>query len=293
MSAEEMGNQFLNFNEEKVQVLTLDQLKQTHKENDVFGKPLKGMYHYEVIERCKEVAMDAGIRLVISEIFAAQNRDKMQPGVVLLPEVEKEYGERAVEAHILRRVFCNIRLEDYDTEEFTSNLAIAFHQEGIQVAFGNMVKVCHNQCIMGRDRLVQSYGKDKSENFEKMFEVVGEWMRESRNIIMEDRAKIERMKRTVLEPQQVLQVIGDLVTTRVAHDTPNKLIKVPGTYPLNATQINVFTEGLLVRQKQQDQITVWDIYDEATLLYKAQRMEIPNVLGQNVAMCEYLTENWI
>lgn len=290
---EELKNELLSFDKEKVQLLTLDQLKRTYKENDVYGKPLKGLYHHEVIDRCAEVAMDAGLRLVITEIFAAQNRDKMQPGVVLLPEVEKQYGERAIEAHVLRRVFCNMRLEDYDTEEFTSNLAIAFHQEGIQVAFGNMVKICHNQTIMHKSRLVQSYGKEKAENFDKMFGIVGDWMRESRNIIMEDREKINRMKQQVLEPQHVLQIIGELTTIRVAHDTANKLIKVPGTYPLNATQINNFTEGLLVRQKQQEQITVWDVYDEATQLYKAQRMEIPNVLGQNIAMTEYLVENWI
>lgn len=286
-------NELLSFDEEKVQLLTLEQLKRTYNENDVYGKPLKGMYHHEVIDRCNEVAMDAGLRLVITEIFAAQNRDRMQPGVVRLPQIEEKYGERAIEAHILRRVYCNMRLEDYDTQEFTSNLAIAFHQEGIQVAFGNMVRVCHNQCILGRKQLVSTYGKGKAESFDKMFETVGEWMRNSRDIIMEDRAKIERMKRQILEPQQVLQIIGELTTIRVAHDTTNKMIQRRDTYPLNNTQIQKFTEGLLIKQKQNEQISVWDVYDEATQLYKAQYMEIPNMLPQNVAMAEYLTENWL
>ena len=286
-------NELLSFDKEKVQTLTLEQLKRTYKENDVYGKPLKGMYHHEVIERCMETAMDAGLRLVINEIFAAQNRDRMQPGVVLLPEVEKQYGERAIEAHILRRVFVNMQLKDYDTDEFTSNLAIAFHQDGIQVAFGNMVKVCHNQCIMHKSQMVSSYGKDKVEDFKKMFEIIGGWMLNSRDIIYADRDLIERMKQQILRPQDVLQIIGHLTTLRVMHDTTNALIRVNDTYPLNATQINKFTESLLLKQKEQDMLSVWDIYDTATHMYKAQYMEIPNVLPQNIAMANYLTENWL
>lgn len=286
-------NELLSFDKEKVQTLTLEQLKRTYKENDVYGKPLKGMYHHEVIERCAETAMDAGLRLVINEIFAAQNRDRMQPGVVLLPEVEKQYGERAIEAHILRRVFVNMQLKDYDTDEFTSNLAIAFHQDGIQVAFGNMVKVCHNQCIMHKSQMVSSYGKDKVEDFTKMFEIIGGWMLNSREIIHADRDLIDRMKQQILRPQDILQIIGHLTTLRVMHDTTNALIRVNDTYPLNATQINKFTESLLLKQKECDMLSVWDIYDTATHLYKAQYMEIPNVLPQNIAMAQYLTENWM
>lgn len=286
-------NELLSFDKEKVQTLTLEQLKRTYKENDVYGKPLKGMYHHEVIERCMETAMDAGLRLVINEIFAAQNRDRMQPGVVLLPEVEKQYGERAIEAHILRRVFVNMQLKDYDTDEFTSNLAIAFHQDGIQVAFGNMVKVCHNQCIMHKSQMVSSYGKDKVEDFKKMFEIIGGWMLNSRDIIYADRDLIDRMKQQILRPQDVLQIIGHLTTLRVMHDTTNALIRVNDTYPLNATQINKFTESLLLKQKERDMLSVWDIYDTATHMYKAQYMEIPNVLPQNIAMANYLTENWL
>ena len=39
-------------------------------------------------------------------------------------------GDRAVEAHILRRVFCNIRLRDFDkgdgNDEITTNMAVWF-----------------------------------------------------------------------------------------------------------------------------------------------------------------------
>lgn len=292
---ENIQENLLSFDKEKVQELTLEQLKRTYKENDVYGKPLKGMYHHQVIDRCSEVAMDAGLRLVITEIFAAQNRDKMQPGVVLLPQIEEQYGERAIEAHILRRVFVNMRLEDYDTDEFTSNLAIAFHQEGIQVAFGNMVRVCHNQTILGKDMLVSSYGKDKVESFDKMFEIIMGWMVNSRDLIMRDRERIAQMKEQIMAPQHILQLIGDLTAIRVAHDTSNQEIRRYGVYPLNNTQMNRFVEKLLLAQKRQDNVSLWDVYDAATHLYKANssNIEIPNVLPQNAAMAEYLISNWL
>lgn len=44
-------NQFLDFETSKVQILTIDQLERTEKENDVYGKPLKGIYHFDLIHQ--------------------------------------------------------------------------------------------------------------------------------------------------------------------------------------------------------------------------------------------------
>ena len=118
-----------NFRERKVQLVTLPELQRTHKENDCVGNPLKGIYHCDLIREIGEIVEGMGLRMQVEEIFAAQNREKNQPGVVLLPKVEEVYGPNAVEAHILRRVFANVRILDLDDEEFTTNLAVAFHQK--------------------------------------------------------------------------------------------------------------------------------------------------------------------
>lgn len=282
-----LNTEFLDFEKAKVQTLTLEQLKRTHEENDIMGHPLKGMYHWQVIEMCRDIAERHGLKMKIEEIFAAQNRDKSQPGVVLLPEVEKRYGYKAVEAHVLRRVYANIRILDYDTDEFTSNLAVAFHQDGIQVAYGTMVKVCHNQCILGADRMVSNYGRNKRD-MNQISEEVERWMAESGKIIGEEQEYIRRMRKTVMRPEQVLQIIGELTAMRVAHDSSNQDIRMKDTYPFNQTQISTFTEALLIKQKQQGTVTLWDIYNTATELYKADKMEIPNVLPQNIAMNKFL-----
>ena len=44
-----------DFQNNNVEVMTLDTLRRTHKENDIYGNPLKGIYHYEVIERMADI----------------------------------------------------------------------------------------------------------------------------------------------------------------------------------------------------------------------------------------------
>lgn len=283
----EMKTEMLNFEEAKVQTLNIGQLKRTHMENDIMGRPLKGIYHWEVIEAVRDIALSHGLKAQIEEIFAAQNRDRTQPGVVILPEVEKRYGQKAVEAHVLRRVFANIRLTDWDTDEFTANVAVAFHQDGIQIGFGTMVKACHNQCIMNADRYMQSYGKDKMD-MNAMTARLNEWMADAGKVLSEEQEKILKMKNVKLTNEMLMRMIGELTALRVAHDTVIKEIQIKGTYPLSQTQINTFTEAALVKQREEGEMTLWDAYNLATELYKADRMEIPNILPQNAAMTEYL-----
>lgn len=280
--------ELLDFENAKVQTLSLEQLERTYRENDITGQPIKGIYHYELIRQIQHIANMQGLEAHIDEIFAAQNRDRSEPGVVILPQIEDIYGKNAVEAHVLRRVFTNINLKKLENEEHTANIAIAFSQQGIEIAFGNMVKICHNQCILGKEKYVKNYGKGK-KTIQEMFDTVKKWMGAAERTITEEREKIEEMKKIRLKPEQVLQIIGNLTAMRVAHDTSNKNIKSQNDYPLNQAQISQFTEMLLIKQFEQQYITIWDIYNTATELYKADKMEIPNMLTQNIAMAEMVT----
>lgn len=46
-----LNNKFFDFEKAKVQTLSLDQLARTHKENDIYGKPLRGIYHYDLLNQ--------------------------------------------------------------------------------------------------------------------------------------------------------------------------------------------------------------------------------------------------
>ena len=150
-----------NFSVNNIETMSLDTLRRTHKENDIYGQPVKGIYHYEVIQRMADLCEKHNLNYEVEEIFAAQNKNKNQPGVVVLPQVEREFGVQAVEAHILRRIYTTIRINDWETDELTTTLVVAFHQDGIQAAIGPCVKICHNQCILSPERSVANYGRDK------------------------------------------------------------------------------------------------------------------------------------
>ena len=277
-----------NFSVNNIETMSLDTLRRTHKENDIYGQPVKGIYHYEVIQRMADLCEKYNLNYEVEEIFAAQNKNKNQPGVVVLPQVEREFGVQAVEAHILRRIYTTIRINDWETDELTTTLVVAFHQDGIQAAIGPCVKICHNQCILSPERSVANYGRDKVTT-EELFDRVDEWLSNFHTNMTEDRERIKRLKSKVVSPTELYAFIGLLTAIRVSHDSADKrLSSQVDTYPLNQGQISVFTEDLLKLNLEKGKITLWDIYNVATELYKPGRTDIPAMIPQNGALAELL-----
>ena len=277
-----------NFSVNNIETMSLDTLRRTHKENDIYGQPVKGIYHYEVIQRMADLCEKHNLNYEVEEIFAAQNKNKNQPGVVVLPQVEREFGVQAVEAHILRRIYTTIRINDWETDELTTTLVVAFHQDGIQAAIGPCVKICHNQCILSPERSVANYGRDKVTT-EELFDRVDEWLSNFHTNMTEDRERIKRLKSKVVSPTELYAFIGLLTAIRVSHDSADKrLSSQVDTYPLNQGQISVFTEDLLKLNLETGKITLWDIYNVATELYKPGRTDIPAMIPQNGALAELL-----
>lgn len=282
-----------DFETEKVIEMDLATLRRSHRENNPNGDPIRGMYHFQVIERLGDMCRQHGLNYQIEEIFAAQNRNKTQPGVSVLPRVEEQYGVKAVEAHILRRVYTTIRIDDGQNDELTTTLAIAFHQDGLQVAIGPNVKICHNQCILSPERSVADYGKGKVPT-EQVFATVESWLEDFFPQMEADRKCIERLKNTALTPEDIYRFIGQLTTTRVAHDSSDKRLcaMVGTTYPLNQSQISDFTENLmkLKLDKGDVPLTLWDVYNVATELYKPRSTDFPCLIPQNGAMAQMVIE---
>ncbi len=277
-----------DFKMNSIETMSLETLRRTHKEDDVYGNPVKGIYHYEVIQRMADLCEKHSLNYEVEEIFAAQNKNKNQPGVVLLPQVEQKYGVQAVEAHILRRIYTTIRIKNWETDELTTTLVVAFHQDGIQAAIGPCVKICHNQCILSPERSVSNYGKDKVTN-EQLFERVDEWLGSFEEQMTEDRERIKKLKSKVVSPQKIYAFIGLLTAMRVSHDSSDKRLSSQiDTYPLNQGQISMFTEDLLKLNLERGKITLWDIYNVATELYKPGKTDIPAMIPQNGALAELL-----
>lgn len=283
-------NTNFNFIENNVEILDLPTLKRTYKENDIYGNPLKGFYHYDVIDRLAMMCEAKGFDFEIKDIFAAQNRSRQLPGVVVLPQVEEIHGVNSVEAHILRRVFSNIQIHNNQTDEMTTNLAVAYHQDGIQIGLGPLVKVCQNQCILSPERLITNFGAEKVKD-EDIFKIVENWLDNFFDYQVDDMQVIEKMRKIWVSEKDVYQLIGLLTSIRVAKDSANKdLQSSVKKYPLTQSQISQFTEDYLINKNSV--LSLWDVYNVSTKLYKADKMDIPNVLPQNLAMIEVLKSNF-
>ena len=288
-------DKFFDFEKAKTQAITLEQLSRTHREDDVYGNPLRGIYHFDLFNKVIDECTELGYNVEVYDMFAAQNRDRQSPGVVRLPQVEAVKGQHAVEAHILRRVYANIRITDFDNDETTTNVAVAFHQKGIQIGFGPNVMICHNQCMLSPELYMSSYSekgkKGSGMGIAAMLDTLKSWLVDARHIIETDRERIAKMKETRITAEQMFLLIGLMNATRVKADTSRKSIRENITYPLNQSQITLFTEDMLEAYHDKEFVTAWDMYNSATNLYKANRMDIPALLPQNRAMVNFMRDN--
>ena len=288
-------DKFFDFEKAKTQAITLEQLSRTHREDDVYGNPLRGIYHFDLFNKVIDECTELGYNVEVYDMFAAQNRDRQSPGVVRLPQVEAVKGQHAVEAHILRRVYANIRITDFDNDETTTNVAVAFHQKGIQIGFGPNVMICHNQCMLSPELYMSSYSekgrKGSGMEVSAMLDTLKSWLVDARHIIETDRERIDKMKETRITSEQMFLLIGLMTATRVKADTSRKSIRENITYPLNQSQITLFTEDMLEAYHDKEFVTAWDMYNSATNLYKANRMDIPALLPQNRAMVNFMRDN--
>lgn len=288
-------DKFFDFEKAKTQAITLEQLSRTHREDDVYGNPLRGIYHFDLFNKVIDECTELGYNVEVYDMFAAQNRDRQSPGVVRLPQVEAVKGQHAVEAHILRRVYANIRITDFDNDETTTNVAVAFHQKGIQIGFGPNVMICHNQCMLSPELYMSSYSekgkKGSGMGVAAMLDTLKSWLVDARHIIETDRERIAKMKETRITAEQMFLLIGLMTATRVKADTSRKSIRENITYPLNQSQITLFTEDMLEAYHDKEFVTAWDMYNSATNLYKANRMDIPALLPQNRAMVNFMKAN--
>ena len=286
----------LNFAEKSVQVLTLEELERSYHENLPTGQPVGGIYHFDLIARALEAFESRGLKPVVQEIFAAANRDSKRPGVTLLPQLEEQFGERAVEAHLLRRVYANIEIRSDETDDIVTCLAVAYHQKGIQLGIGPMVRVCHNQTILGAQDVVSNYtcygGQNRKDklSLEDVLARAQQWADDYEPYQKIRRERMAQMKSAQFDHQGMYRLIGMLVEKRILHDTQNDVLHQNAPYPLNSGQINETAENLMALMRHDEPISYWDAYQELNTVLKPDRMDIPQVLPQSLALFDCLKE---
>ncbi len=282
----------------RVQELDLPKLEKTnHELNGYTKKPQNGIFHDELIHKILEIADSCDYIATITGLFAAQNQERKLPGVSIISELEHRYGKKTAEAHILRRLFANIKVQkkdEEDNEKYETCLAIAYHQRGIQVGFGTNVIYCHNQMLLNAECYVTTYADEYAYkdniSLPDLYETIKNWLQKRNQLIKNEQTILERWQNQKINYSQLMYIIGSLMDMRVREDS-SRLTKLYKSYPLGRSQIFDVSEELIHRLESSEdkKISLWDIYDAATNLYKPWLMpEFPNILNQNKVMANFL-----
>ena len=64
-----LENKMFDFDKAKVQTLSLAQLERTHRENDVYGKPLRGIYHFELLQTLINECNNLGYNVEVYDLI--------------------------------------------------------------------------------------------------------------------------------------------------------------------------------------------------------------------------------
>ena len=284
-----------DFSKEKVQTITLAELEATYKENDVYGRPLGGIYHSDLINGISDMARRAGLEVELGDLFAVNNLDGKRPGVALLPEVEEKEGERSIRAHLLRRVFATVHLVAGGTPATSvPSIAISYSQHGIQIGIGPNIHICRNQTILCANQLIANYGYCRIDMDKK--ELAGpDWWRPTVRGWMEEVAMgvmqrewaeiIQSLDEQLVYESDMQQIFGGLMQLRIQADTSEKSLRTGEVPPLTQSQINHCMEKVLVKHFGKGgagMCTKWDILNAMTDTLKP----LNNSEGQRVPICD-------
>jgi len=290
----ETETKLLNFKDKKIQVISLNQLKSTVKEEDYNGKPLMGMYHYEFIERAVEVIDNSGLEYNIESIWAAQNQDKSRPGVSVIEKYREDYGENSIESFLMRRIFSKIIITSLGDQMTNTSIALSYNQLGFQLAYGPNVLMCENQCILGADKFMSTYAhENKMPNPGRMLEVLSDWLSNFKEIRENEQRIIKELSDVVVSENEAHEMIGEMIVKRVRKENGKLYPKEPAN-PLNQSQIGKFTQSWMFDRAENPEkiLSAWDMYNFATELYKPGTTDMPLILSSNSAMSQYLMDRY-
>lgn len=286
---------------EKTKGITLAQLKESADIVDIKGDLSNEINAYQLINQVTSICQEYNLTYEIKDLFVADNKNKaLGNGISINKQLCEAYQTENQTTNIpfkavtFNRVFANINLSDLSNSTHVANIVVASNQKGLQVAIGANCFACRNQTILGAKNICTTYGTtDKIKNISDFIERVRQMIREysfDRDVNI-----LNKMKQIKIDSNTIYQMIGELTAIRVAFDSKIKTIKGlvnSDVYPLNQSQICKFTESLLLTFKNKGTLSLFDVYQSATALYKVASMDLPNVLPQNNAFASYLNNRY-
>jgi hypothetical protein len=295
-ASEMQGDRKLNFKENKVQYITLDQLQETVDERNTGQRPINGIVHHDLFGKIQSILSGANLKFELKPIAVTDGGARQYPGVVSLPAFTDQYGEGSLKSLLLRRMIGLFTITDYAVNGYSCGIAVAFHQDGIQVGFGPNIDVCANLCIMGGDMRIQTYGPNKIK-VDQMFTIINDWVTKAQEHMARQTKMLDVMKRFDMSYDDVAELVGIMNMIRVGRDIT--AYKGENEYPLNQSQISRFTTEYLLeyqelKKKGEDtNISLYDLYNLGTNMHKPEYTDLPMIIGNNTAMGQLLIDRYV
>lgn len=293
---------FAPLKEGKTRGITMEQLHAGSDIEDRNGDILNGMNAYTLIGNVAQMAHNYHGDCRITDLFVADNVNKAQGNGIAINKRIKDAYQKATgtenipfAAATFNRVFCNIEIVGQHTDTHVANIVVATNQSGLQVAIGAKCHACRNQTILGAQNLVCSYGGRKSMSTEEFLRAVDLMLSGYR--FVDDMEALRRMQQIEMTDEQVLMFMGYLRYLYAKYNSRDAAIRgsVTGSYaiyPMDASQLNRFDQSVVQTERALNgrPMTVYDLYQGATTIYKVARTDMPNILPQNLAFVQTLNE---
>jgi hypothetical protein len=266
--------------------LSLEELKLSIDERNLSDKPFHGVQHYDLIENIgNEISLEFK-DFNLNPIAVSNSGPSISPGVSYIPLLDPN-KEKSFEHHIFRRLITAFEIE-HENEEWNTKLAISYHQNGVEIAFGPNVRVCSNLSIFGYD-FMHSVAKTSQS---QIYNIIKGWFKTYHQNILLWEDNFSRLKACNMGLQKTFELIGKMTALRVEKDN-NALkgtISESRNYALNQSQISKFTENFLTLYQKQEVMTGYDIYNIGTNLHKPGITDVNNIIPQNTEFGHIMLE---
>ena len=292
---------FAPLKEGKSRGITMEQLHAGSDIEDRNGDIMNGINAYQLIGQVAQMARNYHGEARIRDLFVADNVNKAQGNGIAINKRIKDAYQKATgtdnipfAAATFNRVFCNIELVGQHTDTHVANVVVSTNQSGLQVAVGAHCYACRNQTVLGAQNLVCSYGKQKmsTEEFLRSVDLMLSGYR-----FVDDMEALRKMQSIEMTDEQVLMFMGYLRYLYAKYNSRDAAIRgsVTGSYaiyPMDASQLNRFDQSVVQTERALHgrPMTVYDLYQGATTIYKVARTDMPNILPQNLAFVQTLNE---
>ncbi len=293
---------FAPLKEGKSRGITMQQLAAGSDIEDRNGSILNGINAYQLIGEVVQMAHNYHGEAKITDLFVADNVNKAQGnGIAINKRIKDAYQTKTGTDNIpfaaatFNRVFCNIALTGQHTDTHVANIVVATNQQGLQVAIGAHCHACRNQTILGKEHLVSSYGGRKAMDTGEFLQAVNLMLQGYR--FVDDMEALRKMQQYQLKDEHVLMLMGYLRYLYAKYNSRDAAIRAQVTgnyaiYPMDASQLNRLDQCIVQTERNLHgrPMTVYDLYQGATTIYKVARTDMPNILPQNLAFVQTLNE---